>query len=181
MKKNLLLVLLGCYIFISCDERKTTDIVPAVVPTVLKTDLISRKWSIAENYMDVDSKKTVLYGVGAVNNPNLSNDFTPNDYFLFMKDGKMETYSDSDKTTAKGTWKLINVETQLQFSIDGQDFTMDIITLTDKDVDIAQKIVIANLANETQTGKNIVLLAGIGQLADKTSKIVKFGFKLKAK
>jgi hypothetical protein len=185
MKKNLLVsLLLMAFVFASCDERidplaSKTAVAPT--PTVSKTDLISRKWGFSESYIDVDAKKTILYGTGAVNNPNLSVDMSADDYILFTKDGKIETYSASDKKISTGTWKFVNNESQIQFPLDGADYLMDINVLTDKDADISQKVVIANLANETQTGKSIVLIAGLGGLATQDSKVVKLGFKLKPK
>lgn len=183
MKKNLLFALLSFTILTSCDERKTVEtITPVVIPTTkTKTELISRKWGIPESYMDVDAKKTILYGTGAVSNPNLTTDFTPDDYITFTKDGKIESYSGSDKKTSTGTWKFLNNETQIQFPLDGGEFVMDIVSLTEKDADISQKVVIANAANETETGKSIILIAALGGLATKDSKIVKLGLKLKAK
>jgi hypothetical protein len=185
MKRNLLFTLsLFVLIFASCDERiaplsSNTTVTPPA--TVSKTDLLSRKWGFSENYIDVDGKKTVLYGTGAVNNPNLSTDVSADDYIIFTKDGKVESYSAADKKISKSTWKFLTNETQIQFSLDGFDFLMDINVLTDKDVDISQKVVIANLANESETAKGIVLIAGLGGLATQDSKVVKLGFKLKPK
>jgi hypothetical protein len=184
MKKNLLVsLLLGTFVFTSCDERiapLTSNATPPP-PTVSKTDLLSRKWGFSENYIDVDAKKTIIYGAGAVKNPNLETDFTPDDYITFTKDGKVEAYSAVDKKTSKGTWKFLNNETQIQFPLDEAFFLMDVNVLTDKDADISQKVVIANLANETETGKGIVVIAALGNLATQDSKIVKFGLKLKPK
>jgi hypothetical protein len=185
MKKNLLVSLsLFAFMFVSCDERidpLASKTVPPPTTTVSKTDLLARKWGFSENYIDVDGKKTVLYGTGATNNPNLSTDVSAEDYIIFTKDGKVESYSAADKKTSKSTWKFLNNETQIQFSLDGGDFLMDINVLTDKDADISQKVVIANLANESETAKGIVLIAGIGGLATQSSKVVKLGFKLKPK
>lgn len=183
MNKNLLFALLFFTTFISCDERKTVEsLTPIVAPTTkTKTELISRKWGISESYFDVDAKKTIVYGVGAVSNPNLTTDITPDDYITFTKDGKIESYSGLDKKTLKGTWKFLNNETQIQFPLDGAEFVMDIISLTEKDAEIAQKIVIANLANETQTSQGIIFIVGLGGLTTKDSKVVKLGLKLKAK
>ena len=181
MKKNLLFALLSILILTSCDERKTVESLTPAVVAKTKTELISRKWGISESYIDVDAKKTILYGTGAVNNPNLTIDITADDYLLFTKDGKIESYSGTDKKTSTGTWKFANNETQVQFPLDGADYVMDIISLTEKDAEISQKVVIANLANETQTGKSIVLVAALGNLATKDSKVVKIGFKLKVK
>ena len=75
----------------------------------------------------------------------------------------------------------MNNETQIQFPLDGAEFVMDIISLTEKDAEIAQKIVIANLANETQTSQGIIFIVGLGGLTTKDSKVVKLGLKLKAK
>jgi hypothetical protein len=165
MKKNLLVSLsLFAFIFASCDERiaplssNTTAVTPP--STVSKTDLISRKWGFSESYIDVDGKKTVLYGTGAVNNPNLTTDMSADDYITFTKDGKVESYSAVDKKTSKGTWKFLNNETQIQFPLDGGEFLMDINVLT---------------------AKGIVLIAGLGGLATEKSKVVKLGFKMKPK
>lgn len=185
MKKNLLITLsLIAFILTSCDERiapLSSNVTVTPPSTANKTELISRKWGISENYIDVDAKKTILYGTGAVNNPNLTTDITPDDYITFTKDGKIESYSGSDKKISKGTWKFLNNETQIQFPLDGGEFTMDINILTDKDADISQKVVIANLASASETDKGIVLIAGLGGLATENSKIVKLGFKLKPK
>jgi hypothetical protein len=184
MKKNLLFAFFfSSAIITSCDERKTVEtLTPNVLPaTKSKTELLVRKWGFSESYFDVDAKKTIVYGAGAVANPNLETDITPNDYITFMKDGKVESYSDVDKKTSTGKWSFLNNETQVKFQLNDEELLMDINTLTEKDADISQKIVIANLANESEVAKGIVVVAAFGGLADEKSKIIKFGFKLKAK
>ena len=161
MKKNLLFALLFCSILTSCDERKTVETLTPAVVTVSKTDLISRKWFVTETSYNVDGKKTIISGVGAA--PSLSTVVfsSPNNYFNFSKDGKLEAYTEDKKGVPKteiGIWKFLNNETQVQLLYGAYDYQWNIVSLTDKATElITPKIIMANLGSETQTNKNIVL------------------------
>lgn len=183
MKKNLLLPLLlfvFIVIFTSCDER--VNVAPSTaVAVVSKTDLIVRKWGIAENYFDIDGKKTIIYGPGRPANLTIDVSGSPNDYFSFSKDGKLEVYIENKKTTTNGTWKFLNNESQVELVYGKEKYTMDINSLTDKTADMSVKILAANIANESQSNQGLFFIAALGGLATESSKIIKFGFKFATK
>lgn len=191
MKKHLLFVLLflsSTFILSSCDERiaplSATNTTP-VTPTISKTELISRTWLISQIYMDIDAKKTTISGSGtpasvaAVVYSNANNSFT------FSKDGKLEAYTEDKKGVKKtetGTWKFSSDEKQVRLLYGAYDFTFDIISQTDKEVELlTPKIVVANLASANDTSKQIVLAGALAGLVDEKSKEVKYGLKLSAK
>lgn len=78
--------------------------------------MISRKWFITEIYYNIDGKKTIVVGVGAATNLTAIISTSPNNYFTFSKDGKLEVYTEDKKgvpKTKNGTWKFLNNETQV--------------------------------------------------------------------
>jgi hypothetical protein len=186
MKKNLLFTLsFVAFIFVSCDERIAPLSANTTAPppsTVSKTDLLSRKWFIDQIYLDVDGKKTQTVGVGTSADIAAVIFSSPNNYFIFSKDGKLEVYSEDRrgvKKTEIGTWKFLNSEKQVQLLYGAFDFTFDILKLTDKDTDfLTPKILIANLGSASNSEKQIVLLGGLARIIDDKSKEVKYGLKL---
>jgi hypothetical protein len=184
MKKNLLFALLLLTTFISCDERKTVETLTPVV-TVSKTTLISRKWFIPEIYFNIDGKKTIIAGVGAATNLTATITTSPNNYFTFSKDGKLEAYTEDKKGIGKtetGTWKFLSNETQVQMLYGAYDYKLDIASLSDKVAEVVTpKILMANLGAETDTNKQIVLAGAFAGLVDNNTKEVKFGMKFGVK
>ncbi len=163
------------FIFSSCKKDE------AVTPTVTKTDLISRKWGFSEQYLDGDGNKVVIYGTGKPANLSLSTDTTPNDYFLFGKDGKLDVYTDVDKKTVTGTWKFTNNESQVLLTYDKTNTTLAVDNLTDKTLELSLSVLVANAATATQDEKNVILLAAFAGVATKTTVKVKYGLKFIAK
>jgi hypothetical protein len=184
MKKNLLFALLLLTILTSCDERKTVETITPVV-TVSKTTLISRKWFITEIYYNIDGKKTIIAGVGAATNLTATVSTSPNNYFTFSKDGKLDVYTEDKKGVGKteiGTWKFLNNETQVELLYGPYNYKMDIASLSDKEAEVVTpKIIMANLGSETDTNKQIVLGGAFAGLIDDKSKEVKFGMKFGVK
>jgi hypothetical protein len=178
MKKNqlFLILFLGFSLLISSCKKDET-----VTPAVSKTDLISRKWGISEEYLDGDGKKVVIYGTGRPANLSLSTDTTPNDYFLFGKDGKLEVYTDSDKKTITGTWKFVSNESQVLLTYDKTNMTLTIDNLTDKASEISLSVLVANAATASQDEKNIILLGAFAGVVTNTTVKVKYGMKFIAK
>ena len=187
MKKNLLFTLLCTLILTSCDERKTVESLTLVfVPvTKSKTELISHKWFVTEIYYNIDGKKTIIAGVGAATNLTATISTSPNNYFTFGKDGKLEVYTEDKKgvpKTENGTWKFLNNEAQVQLLYGPYDYKLDITSLSDKEAEVVTpKILMANLASETDTNKQIVLGGAFAGLIDNKSKEVKFGMKFGVK
>ena len=185
MKKNLLIALLSCSVFISCDERKTVETLTPAVISVSKTDVIARKWFVTETSYTVDGKKTIISGVGAATNLTATIYSSPNNYYNFSKDGKLQVYTENKSGVAKtadGTWKFLSNETQAQLLYGAFDYKFNILSLTDKTMDvITPKILMANLATETDTNKNIILGGGLTGLIDDKSKEVQFGIKFGVK
>ncbi len=185
MKKKLLFALVFISFFTSCDERKTVETLTPAVILPSKAELISRKWFITEIYYNIDSKKTIIAGVGAATNLTATISTSPNNYFTFSKDGKLVVYTEDKKGVGKtenGTWKFLNNETQVQLLYGTYDYKLDITNLSDKVAEVVTpKIVMANLGSETDTNKQIVLGGAFAGLIDNNTKEVKFGMKFGVK
>ncbi len=183
MKKLLLISLTITTIFLqSCDERiAPLDNQAGVAITVSKTDLLARKWAYDEVYYVVDAKKTAIYGAAKPASVKITVGATPNDYYLFSKDGKLTVYDDTKKTTTTGTWKFIQSEKQVELIYQTSDVIFDIITLTDKNLELSLNINVANIAKESQDIKSLYAIGALGGLIVETSKSVQFGEKFLAK
>jgi hypothetical protein len=178
MKNNYFLILsFICFTFFFSACKKDE----AVTPTVSKTELIARKWFFSEQYIDGDGTKVVIYGAGKPANLTLTTETTPNDYFNFTKDGKLEVYTDSNKKTVTGTWKFVNDESQILLAYDKTNATFKIDELTDKISAISLSVTVANAATATQDEKNIILIGAFaGVVTNKTAKVT-YGLKFVAK
>ena len=65
-----------------------------------------------------DGQKSVIYGsnkIASLNNFSIST--TPDDHQLFTEDEVIESYNDIDKMSAKGTWKFVDNDKNLIFSL----------------------------------------------------------------
>jgi hypothetical protein len=180
MKKLLLICLTIATIFLqSCDERitPTNEITAGGNPA---TNLIARKWVYEEIIFDIDGKKTIVYGNNKT--PSITADFfnSPNDYFLFSKNGDLETYTEDKKETVKGTWKFLNNEKQVELSDESLKYTYDIDKLSDKSLELSFSIALENLDNETLDRQAIIAIAFFGDLIQETSKKVKYTMRLVA-
>ncbi len=182
IKRNLLFAILSIFIFTSCDERIiVTPSTTIITPPVSKTDLISRKWFITQIYYNIDGKQTQVAGTGTSATIAAIVFSSPNNYFTFSKDGKLEVYAEDKKgvkSTVIGTWKFLNDEKQVQLLYGTYDYRLDITSLNDKEAEvITPKILMANLGSDTDTNKQIVLGGAFAGLIDNKTKEVKYGMK----
>jgi hypothetical protein len=192
MKKLLLICLTSTTIFLQgCDER----IVPndltnngsgtgtttggTTSTTAQKTTSITRKWGYQEIYLVVDGKKSVIYGPNKITSPNnFTIDVTPNDYQIFLKDGTLEDYQETDKITTKGTWKFIDNDKKINLFSGGQTSDFDLNDLTDKTLDYSLTVLLADAANATDGQKGVIITAAFAGVTTKTSKSITMGFKM---
>lgn len=186
MKKLLLICITFAAIFLQgCDERIT----PAneqlggggsTPITGNKTELLARKWVYQEVNFDVDGKKTIVYGSNKT--PNLKADFfiAPNDYFIYGSKGELETYTEKKKQKAKGTWKFLNNEKQVELTNGTLNLIYDIDNLNDKSMELSFTTVLSNLDNEPLDRQAVIFVAISGDIVKETSKKVKYTMKLVA-
>jgi hypothetical protein len=169
----LLLTLVVSFFVVSCKKDET------VTPAVNTAELLARKWVPSELYIDVDSKKTYLYGPSKDASVSLSLAVSADDYMLLNKDGSVVNVEDG--VTSKGTWSLKNDNTQVVISIDGDVMPYTISNLTEKSVELSYSTPVAQIGSAPGAIQGLYLLASFAGLIKTTPTNLKYGVILSAK
>ena len=174
-KKPLFTLLFLGFVIVFSSCKKDEIISPS------KTDLISRKWSFLEEYLDGDGKKAIIYSTVNPVSSLLSINRSSIDYLLFSKDGTLEVYSNIEKKTFTGTWNFVNNESQLQLIYNKTNSILNIDNLTDSTSELSISVLTANNFTSKQYERDVISLGTLAGLVTQTTVKIKYGLKLVAK